>query len=101
VDRAMRQATEMPLQTVRACVAIAPLARTVAEHGNPAAKSDVMVGVGLAMAGWSGGLANVTTNLPHVTDAAYVAAVRAELAELRERVSRELAPIYSALGITE
>lgn len=99
IQGAIRAATDVPLQTARACVALAPLARTVAERGNPSAKSDVVVALGLAMAGWSGGLANVTVNLEHAGDPAYVEAVRTELGRLREAVAQEAAPTYRALGI--
>src|SRR5690349_2975774 len=47
VREAMRGATEVPLETARAAFALIPLARTIAEHGNPNAKSDASVAVGL------------------------------------------------------
>ncbi len=40
IQDAMRVATEVPLETIRACASSSSAARTVAEHGNPSAQSD-------------------------------------------------------------
>ncbi len=79
---AMRGATEVPLETARAAFALVPLAATVAGHGNPNAKSDASVALGLARQAASGARANVEINLEGIADGGYVAKVRAELATL-------------------
>jgi formiminotetrahydrofolate cyclodeaminase len=77
IQRAMKGATEAPLETARATAALVPLARAIAEHGNPNAKSDVAVAIGLAMTAHAGGKINVEANLGSVTDAAFVDQARA------------------------
>jgi len=87
VREAMRGATDVPLETARASLAVARLARVVAEHGNPNAKSDASVALGLAVQAGSGARANVEINLDSVGDADYAAAVRAELERMAAEVS--------------
>ena len=50
----MRAATDVPLETMRACAEVLGLGKIVAEHGNPSAASDVGVGLQLTMAGLTG-----------------------------------------------
>ena len=98
VREAMRGATDVPLETVRASLAVARLTRVVAEHGNPNAKSDASVAVGLAMQAAGGARANVEINLDSVGDADYAAAVRAELERLMVETAMTLRPTMEALG---
>jgi formiminotetrahydrofolate cyclodeaminase len=98
VGRAMRLATDVPLETARAAVALLRHARVVADHGNPNAKSDAGVAASLAMSTLSGALMNVEINLDGVGDAAYAEAVRKELPRLTAEGGQQLAPIYTAIG---
>ena len=82
IDQAMRGATEVPLQTMRACQQALRGAITVAKAGNTNASSDVGVGVELLLAGLRGAGMNVDVNLSSLADAAYVARVKAEREEL-------------------
>ena len=82
IQRAMKGATEVPLETARAAVALIPLARIVAEHGNPNAKSDVGVALSHAQTAFAGARANVEINMDSVGDADYAAKTRAELDRL-------------------
>jgi formiminotetrahydrofolate cyclodeaminase len=79
VQRAMRAAIEAPLAVMRACGAALEDVRTVKEHGNPNAASDVTVAAELLRAGLNGAKANVELNLGSVTDAGYAEAVRKEI----------------------
>ncbi len=76
---ALRVATEVPLETMRACADVLGLGKTVAEHGNPSAASDIGVGLHLTMTGLSGARLNVEANLSGSSDAAYAASKREEL----------------------
>jgi len=98
IGRAMRIATDVPLQTARAAGALIAQARIVAEHGNANAKSDVSVGVGLAMNAMSGGWFNCEANLGSLGDDAYATEVRAELAALMTACATQVASAYAALG---
>jgi len=80
-----RRATDVPLRTAELCVAALELCRQVAERGNPASISDAGVGALMARAGALGAIDNVAINLPSITDAAWVADRRGQLAALRAR----------------
>jgi len=98
VREAMRGATDVPVETARASLAVARLARVVADHGNPNAKSDASVAVGLAMQAAGGARANVEINVDSVGDADYAVAVRAELERLMFETAMTLRPTTDALG---
>jgi len=85
VAAAMRLATDVPLQTARAAVALYRHADAVAAHGNPNASSDVGVARQLAVAAGLGAVMNVETNLSGLSDADYVAQVRREVEKLKVR----------------
>ncbi len=76
IRRAMRVATEVPMETARAAAALVALATIVAEHGNPSAKTDAAVAVQMAMTACVGAVANVEVNLDGVGDETYAAAIR-------------------------
>jgi len=98
VREAMRGATDVPIETARASLAVARLTRVVAEHGNPNAKSDASVALGLAMQAAGGARANVEINVDSVGDADYAVAVRAELERLMFETAMTLRPTTEALG---
>lgn len=82
IQAALRGATEVPLDTLRACVAAAARGRVVAENGNQTAASDVGVALGLLRAAAEGAAANVRINLEGLKDAAYRDATEADTARL-------------------
>jgi formiminotetrahydrofolate cyclodeaminase len=101
IQAAMRQATDVPLETMRVCADALAAAVPVAEHGNPSAISDVAVGVGLLMQALQGGFYNVETNLGSVADPQVVETItqsaRAVLASAGESVRR----VYQAPGFVD
>ena len=84
IDLAMREATETPLDTMRACQQALRGAVIVSANGNRRTTSDVGVGVELLMAGLRGARMNVDINLAALDDQDYVRRVRTE-AEALER----------------
>jgi len=78
IQVAMREATEVPLETMRVCQQALRGAVIVAAAGNPNAKSDVGVAVELLMAGLRGARMNVDINLASLSDAAYVSRLMEE-----------------------
>jgi methenyltetrahydrofolate cyclohydrolase len=98
IQKAMKSATLVPLETARATAALVPLARTVALHGNPKAGSDVAVAIGLAMTAHAGGKINVEANLGSMNDQAFVDQARADLKRMMHDTVPHLAPAYEALG---
>jgi formiminotetrahydrofolate cyclodeaminase len=82
IQAALRGATEIPLETLRACAAALGHATTVADNGNPSADSDVGVAIGLLKAAAAGAAANVRINLEGLKDEGFKAATEAETARL-------------------
>lgn len=85
VAAAMKHATDVPLQTLRAAVALSRHADLVSANGNPNASSDVGVAKQLAVAAGLGALMNVETNLSGLSDPEYVIKVRQEIDALKLR----------------
>jgi len=82
IDRAMRSATETPLDTMRACQQALRGAVIVSANGNRRTTSDVGVGVELLVAGLRGAQMNVDINLAALDDQDYVRRARTEAEEL-------------------
>ena len=82
IDRAMRAATEAPLDTMRACQQALRGAVIVAANGSRKTTSDVGVAIELLLAGLRGARMNVEINLSTLNDAPYVARIKTEVLEL-------------------
>jgi len=82
IDAATRQATEAPLDTMRACQQALRGALVVATNGSRNATSDVGVAVELLLASLRGARMNVEINLKGLSDPDYVTRVRSEAGEL-------------------
>lgn len=82
IETATRGATEVPLDTMRACQQTLRGALTVAANGNRSAASDVGVAIELLLAALRGARMNVEINLAGLSDAEYVARVRTEAGQL-------------------
>jgi len=82
IQAALRGATEIPLETLRACADALAHSRPVADCGNPSAASDVGVAIGLLTAAAEGAAANVRINLTGLKDEAFTTATEAETARL-------------------
>jgi methenyltetrahydrofolate cyclohydrolase len=82
IQRVLREATEVPLRTARAVVALLPLCAPVARHGNRTAVSDVAAGAILIRAAVPAALINVESNLAMLEDQLFVRQVRAQVEDL-------------------
>lgn len=82
LDKALKDATAVPLKVAKACVEVMELCRPVAEKGNVNAVSDAGVAVLLAEAGLRSAALNVFINLGQIKDENFVSAKRAELDSL-------------------
>jgi methenyltetrahydrofolate cyclohydrolase len=83
IQHAMRVATEVPVETVRACAAVIDHARAVAQYGNPSARSDVAVGIQTLMVAVQSAMFNVETNIGSLKDAAAVEQITENLRALQ------------------
>ena len=93
IQRALRGAARVPLETAEVCAAVLRLAEEAAPLLNPSVISDVVVGAQLAAAGLEAAAINVEINLASLTDtdlasrlSAELAAAQAGAAERRQRV---------------
>ena len=68
IDRALVGAAQVPIETARACAAVAALASTAADLGNTNAASDAGVAALLAEAACRGAVYNVKINVSSMTD---------------------------------
>lgn len=82
IQTALRGATEVPLQTLRACADAIDRGRVVQDYGNRSAESDVGVAIGLLKAAADGAAANVRINLGGLKDEAFKSAAEADTARL-------------------
>jgi glutamate formiminotransferase/formiminotetrahydrofolate cyclodeaminase len=101
IDDALVHAAQVPLETARACAAVADIAATVAHKGNTNAASDAGVAALLAEAACRGAVYNVRINVSSMTDrspgtslaaegASLVAAVAASVSVATEAVERHI-----------
>jgi formiminotetrahydrofolate cyclodeaminase len=86
IQRAMREAAEVPLQVAERGVALFERLGQLASIAAASMKSDLEVARLMAAAATRGALANVEINLESIADANYVASTRAKGAALRERL---------------
>jgi len=96
---ATRRATEVPLDTMRACQQALRGAVTVAANGSRNAASDVGVAIELLLAALRGARMNVETNLAALSDTEYVARIRTEAGQLGNDAEDDAARGKKLLGL--
>ncbi len=90
-----KRATDVPLRTARAAVALLPLCVPLARQGNRQAVSDIGVAALLIQATVPSALLNVDINLHELDDQAFVRDVRAQVADLTIGLQDEIAGILT------
>ena len=99
IETATRWATEVPLDTMRACQQALRGALTVATNGNRSAASDVGVAIELLFAALRGARMNVEINLAALSDTEYVARIRTEAGQLENDAGADAARGKELLGL--
>ena len=79
IEIGYKSAAEVPLQTVKYCMEVLPLALYVAEKGNKNSASDAAVAALCADAGVKGAILNVKINLGNINDQDFVDKLRESL----------------------
>ena len=97
ITRALLGASEVPLETARACAEVAELAAAVAMRGNTNAVSDGGVAALLAEAACRGAAYNVRINIAALADRTLGAGLVAEARQLVDRCSRAAAQAVEAV----
>jgi len=95
MQKALKAATEVPMQVAEACVEVMELCRPAAEKGNVNAVSDAGVAVLMAEAGLRSAALNVLINLAWIKDEAFVVENRARLDALLKGKPAMRDEIYS------
>jgi glutamate formiminotransferase / formiminotetrahydrofolate cyclodeaminase len=83
--RATCEATVVPLRTAHVAAEVLGWLGTLAEEGNPNARSDAAVGAQLAYAALKGAQYNVLVNIPGLADKAFANSCLAQVRELVQR----------------
>ena len=99
MQEGLRIAIDVPFQTAALSFEAMKLARTMAEHGLAASLTDAAVGCEIGFAGVRGGIWNVLTNLPDITDRSYVEDTQKRCADLlteAREVSRQTSELVDA-----
>ncbi len=98
IQEALREATGVPLQVMRACAEAIEQGDVIAQFGNRNASSDVQVGMELIGAGLRGARLNVEINLGSVKDEAYTGRVREDVDRLSQEADRGVAAARARLA---
>ena len=94
----LRKAVEVPLRTMRIGDGCWQAMLGMAEHGNPASRSDLEVGARALEAGIWGAYRNVAINLPQIEDTAFRSSKLAEAERLAARAREQSAAVLARLG---
>lgn len=97
IQAAMQGASQTPLATMRACIAVLRLAEQAVTLGNVNAATDGAVGALLAQAGLRGAALNVRVNLGGIEDQAFTAAAQQTVAALQAEAEAIVARILAAV----
>ena len=87
IQKATKGAAEVPLEVAEKAAALHGRLVQLEAIAAASMKSDLRVARLMAIAGANGALANVEINLEGLKDAAYIAAMRGKVDELRKRIS--------------
>jgi formiminotetrahydrofolate cyclodeaminase len=95
IQRALKQATQVPLETAIACAAVLELIDQVLPKVNPNALSDGGAAALLAEAGMRGAQLNVTINLADIRDADFAGEKQRELDDVLKKVDGAKERVFS------
>jgi methenyltetrahydrofolate cyclohydrolase len=95
---AARGASEVPMETLEACLALVSAAESLAGRCNTNAASDVGVAALLGEAAAHGAAANVLVNLPAVGDEQYVTEMTARVRRVLDDIEQLAASAHETIG---
>jgi formiminotetrahydrofolate cyclodeaminase len=99
IQNALRVATEVPVETIRACHAVIRAATAVGEFGNRSAQSDLAVAAMTVGTAVQAALFNVETNIGSLKDLRFVESITGELKQLQEEMGKAGTQVYASAGI--
>lgn len=95
---AARRASDVPMETLEACLAVVSAAESLAGRCNTNAASDIGVAALLAEAAAHGAAANVLVNLPSVGDESYASEMTVRVKDTLEDIERLAASAHETIG---
>lgn len=95
MQRALKEAAKVPLETAERAAQVFPLARLALEEGNPNAESDALVSAMLARTAVLGALLNVSINLGGIKEEQFVQKMRRRVQELRQFAQEQEKELFS------
>ncbi len=98
MQHALQAAVQVPLEVMRTADRCWEAMAEMAEHGNPASRSDLEVGAAALTAGIWGASRNVAINLPGIEDAAFRDRASAEAERLAARADQEKKRVLDILA---
>ena len=97
IQDVLKEATEVPMQCVKACAEVIFLSKVAAEKGNPGAVSDAGAAVMAAYAGLKSSALNVYINTGSIQDKTYVECKLGELAQATDHIELIVDSIYQTV----
>jgi len=97
IQKANREATEVPMRTAHAAADLLAQLPELAEKGNPNALSDAGSAALFLQAAVEAALLNVGINLPGISDSDFVAAMREETAQIQSDTQRLRSQVLGAV----
>lgn len=97
IQDVLKEATEVPLQCVHACLKVIELSQVAAEKGSPGVVSDAGAGVMSAYGGLKSSALNVYINVRSLKDPMFAEAKLAELEEAISGVDERVDRIYETV----
>ncbi len=79
LQKALKLAAEVPLETARACLEVSEIGKAIVERVDKLVVSDLMTGAAAAHAGITGGLLSAAINLSEIDDEALVSALKGQI----------------------
>jgi formiminotetrahydrofolate cyclodeaminase len=95
---AARQASDVPMETLEACLALVVAAESLAGRCNANAASDIGVAALLGEAAAHGAAANVLVNLPSVGDETYTTEMTARVKRVVDDIEQLAASAHETIG---
>lgn len=92
-----RTASEVPLETVEACLELVSMAESLAGRSNPNASSDLNVAALLGVAAAKGAAENVLVNLPMIGDDRTAAEMTSRVVGLLRNVEDQAAAVHATV----
>jgi len=98
IEDAMKEASKVPLESLKCCRMVLDLALDAAKHGNPSSISDAGVAAEMASAGAHGAALNVLINLNDIKDTRFCNKMKKETKVLIDETTKKLTKVRKTVS---